>query len=140
MQGTALVKEVNSTSVRLLWNTWRQPQAPPPIALIIAMPRPKVLRRLWSSLAEVGVAQVIVSHAHKVESGYENSKVLRQESIVAEVLRGLEQAGDTILPSIFYSPTLSLAIEHFNPNNGASNIGPPRINATVRGHLFCFQN
>jgi len=47
------VKEVGERSVRLLWNTWQQPQAPPPISLLLAMPRPKVLRRLWSSLAEV---------------------------------------------------------------------------------------
>ena len=53
LQGTALVKEVGERSVRLLWNTWQQPQAPPPISLLLAMPRPKVLRRLWSSLAEV---------------------------------------------------------------------------------------
>lgn len=54
MQGTALVKEVTAQGVRLAWNTWEDPPAPAPVALVLAMPRPRVLRRLWRQIAEMG--------------------------------------------------------------------------------------
>jgi hypothetical protein len=59
LQGSALVKEVSEEGVTLLWNTWQDPGPPPPIALLLAMPRPKVLRRLWRVIPELGVKQVV---------------------------------------------------------------------------------
>lgn len=112
MQGTALVKEVTEGRVRLSWNTWQEPLAPAPITLLLAMPRPKVLRRLWATLAELGVAEVIVTHAAKVEKGYGNSKALQTTAILSELRTGLEQAGETVLPNVLYSNSMANAIAY----------------------------
>lgn len=54
------MKSVESNGdVALSWNTWQDPAPPPPVALLLAMPRPRVLKRLWRSIPELGVKQVV---------------------------------------------------------------------------------
>ena len=47
--------------------------------LLLAVPRPKVMRRLWAPLAAIGVGQVILTNAEKVERDYFGSHALRDE-------------------------------------------------------------
>ena len=61
MQGSALVKSVGHEGVELAWNTWQDPAPPPPITLLLAMPRPKVLKRLWRRIPELGVRHIVRS-------------------------------------------------------------------------------
>ena len=72
----------------------------PRVDLLLATPRPKVLRRMWAPLAAMGVGRVFLANASKVERYYFDSKALERETIREEILRGLEQAGDYIVPQI----------------------------------------
>jgi 16S rRNA (uracil1498-N3)-methyltransferase len=90
------------------WNVrWRaadeQPPLPAPaVDLLLALPRPKVARRLWAPLAAMGVGALFVTAAARVEKSYfGNSHVADGASVRVELLRGLEQAGDTRLPPVF---------------------------------------
>jgi hypothetical protein len=58
-QGTALVKEVGEAGVALAWSSWQEPAPPAPITLLLAMPRPRALKRLWRQIPELGVKQVV---------------------------------------------------------------------------------
>ena len=66
----------------------------PRVDVLLATPRPKVLRRLWAPLASLGVGRVVLTNANKVERYYFDSKAFDPETIRGEILRGLEQAGD----------------------------------------------
>lgn len=51
--------------------------APPPVILLVAMQRPKVMQRLLGFTASLGVAGIIVTAAEKVEKSYWDCKLFR---------------------------------------------------------------
>lgn len=69
-----------------------------PVTLIVALPRPKVLRRLIMDAVTVGVEKIIVLHSYRVDKSYWQSPFLQQLDHYIEL--GLEQAGDTVAPKI----------------------------------------
>jgi len=79
---------------------------PPPLmaTLILALPRPKVLRRLLQTVATMGVKRLFLTAAAKVEKSYWQSPFLTPEAIREQFLLGLEQAADTVLPECQLRP------------------------------------
>ncbi len=71
-----------------------------PWTLILALPRPKVLRRLISAIATLGIARIYLLHTYKVDKAYWQSPLLSKESLHQALLLGLEQAGATRLPEL----------------------------------------
>lgn len=69
-----------------------------PVTLIVAMPRPKVLRRLIMDSVTLGVEKIILLHSYRVDKSYWQTPFLQQ--IDHYITLGLEQAGDTIAPQI----------------------------------------
>jgi 16S rRNA U1498 N3-methylase RsmE len=70
------------------------------VSLLLAMPRPKVLRRLLSVFAQFGVENVYLFKAEKTERFYFQSDVLAEEMLVREFTRGVEQnAVDSSFPN-----------------------------------------
>lgn len=78
----------------------QDPPEPAGIDVILAMPRPKVLRRLLQGIAALGVKRLVLLNAYRVEKSYFDSPLLAPEAIREELLLGLEQARDTILPDV----------------------------------------
>lgn len=68
------------------------------VTLIVAMPRPKVLRRLIMDSVTLGVEKIILLHSYRVDKSYWQTPFLQQ--LDQYVTLGLEQAGDTIAPQI----------------------------------------
>lgn len=78
-------------------------EAPPtklPLCLVMALPRPKMLRRIIRSVAELGVAELHLIHSYRVEKSYWQTPALEENAIHDYLLQGLEQARDTVLPSV----------------------------------------
>ena len=69
-----------------------------PVTLIVALPRPKVLRRLIMDSVTLGVEKIILLHSYRVDKSYWQTPFLQQLNHYIEL--GLEQAGDTIAPKI----------------------------------------
>ena len=69
-----------------------------PVTLIVAMPRPKVLRRLIMDSVTLGVEKIILLHSYRVDKSYWQSPFLQQ--LDQYITLGLEQAGDTMAPKI----------------------------------------
>ena len=75
----------------------------PPVSrvdVLLAMPRPKVMNRLWPVLAALGVGRILVSNAWKTERNYFDTHVLAPEHIREDLIEGLQQARDTRLPQV----------------------------------------
>lgn len=111
MQGTALVKAVSEDGVSLAWNTWQDPSPPAPVALVLAMPRPRVLRRLWRQVAELGVSRVVLTLADTVPPGYSTSEALRPHVVLREVLQ--------VLPPQLGQPSLCAGVPTLGPSTEA---------------------
>ena len=69
-----------------------------PVHLILALPRPKVLRRMIMDAVTLGVECISLIHSYRVDKSYWQSPFLQQ--LDDYVTLGLEQAGDTIVPEI----------------------------------------
>lgn len=76
------------------------PLAAPAVDLLLALPRPKCLRRLWPQLAAMGVRRLYLSNAERVDRAYWGSHLLDSAEYRPLLLEGLAQAGDTRLPRI----------------------------------------
>lgn len=76
-------------------------QAPPkavPLTLVLALPRPNMLKRTLLNISAMGVKKIILLNSAKVEKSYWQSPVLAPDNIDRILLEGLEQARDTQLP------------------------------------------
>ena len=70
------------------------------VDLLLAVPRPKVLRRLWAQLAALGVRRIILTNAERVERNYFDTHVLEADCYRPLLIEGLQQARDTRLPEV----------------------------------------
>jgi len=71
----------------------------PRVDLLLAVPRPKVMRRLWAQIAALGVGQIVLTNAEKVERNYFDTHILTPETYRPLLIEGLQQARDTRLRS-----------------------------------------
>lgn len=90
----------------------------PRIDLVLAMPRPKVMNRLWPVLASLGVGRIWLVNAWKTERVYFDTHVLRPENIRAGLLEGLAQARDTRLPEVRFVRAFKPLLEDELPLDG----------------------
>ena len=84
---------------------------PPRVDVLLAVPRPKVLRRLWAQLSALGVGQVILTNAEKVERDYFDSHVMHDEGYRPLLIEGLQQARDTRMPVVSIHKRFTVLIE-----------------------------
>ena len=73
---------------------------PPWVDLLLAVPRPKVLKRLWPQLAALGVRRIFLINAFKVEKFYFSSQWIQPEFYRPLLVEGLMQCGATALPEV----------------------------------------
>ena len=97
--GTATILE-DAKQLRLQCALTDPAPAVPRVDLLLAMPRPKVMNRLWPVLAALGVGRVIISNAWKTERNYFDTHVLEPAHIREGLIEGLQQARDTRLPQV----------------------------------------
>lgn len=76
--------------------------APPPLpaTLILALPRPKVLKRILQSCTSLGIKQIYLINSYRVEKSYWQTPFLNPNVIQQQLLLGLEQSRDTTLPEV----------------------------------------
>ena len=97
--GLSLLLEVSEKQVRLLPDHTQETPLPW-FDLLLAMPRPKVLKRLWPQLASLGVGRVVLLNASKVEKCYFSSQWVDPAHYRPLLVEGLTQSGLTRLPEV----------------------------------------
>lgn len=72
----------------------------PWVDLILAPPRPRVMKRLLPQLAAMGVGRIFLVGAKKVEKDFWGATLLKEENYRPLLIDGLMQAGTSILPTL----------------------------------------
>ena len=70
------------------------------MTLILALPRPPMLKRILFSAAMLGVKKIIILNFNRVEKSLWNSSALKPQAITEQLVLGLEQAKDTVMPEV----------------------------------------
>lgn len=83
----------------------------PRVDLLLALPRPKVMRRLWAQLAALGVGRIILTNAERVERPYFDTHVLDEACYRPLLIEGLQQARDTRLPLVSIHRQFKVLVE-----------------------------
>jgi RsmE family RNA methyltransferase len=83
----------------------------PRVDVLLALPRPKVMRRLWAQLAALGVGRIMVTNAERVERNYFDTHILAPEGYRPLLIEGLQQARDTRLPVVSIHRQFKVLIE-----------------------------
>jgi 16S rRNA (uracil1498-N3)-methyltransferase len=89
-------------------------QPPPralPLTLVLALPRPKALKRTLIAATTLGIKRIVLLNAFRVEKSFWKSPALDMESIRSTLILGLEQARDTLLPDVLVHPLFKPFVE-----------------------------
>ena len=93
--GKATIAEINDNEVLLCDVILdKKPPAKLDLTVILALPRPKVLRRLIMDMTSLGVNKLIIVNSYRTQKSYWQSPLL--ERIDEFVFEGLQQAIDTV--------------------------------------------
>lgn len=94
-------------------------KAPPPklpLTLVLALPRPKVLRRLMMDMTALGVAQIVIVNSYRSDKSYWQSPLLA--AVDDFMLAGLQQGVDTQLPKLSFAKRFKPFVEDELPALG----------------------
>ena len=72
------------------------------ISLVIALPRPKVTRRIIGLCTECGVKDIHFINSYRVEKSFWQSPLLSDDKVHKQIILSLEQSKDTQLPRIHF--------------------------------------
>lgn len=97
-KGEVIYRADNEIRLRVLLN--QPPPAPLPATLILALPRPKMLKRTLQTLATLGVKKIYLINSYRVEKSYWQTPLLSAAAINEHLLLGLEQGCDTLMPEV----------------------------------------
>lgn len=100
LMGTGIITAISQEQATLTVDLAEQPPAKLPVTLVLALPRPKMLRRILRSVAELGVDELHLINSYRVEKSYWQTPVLNDETVERYLLQGLSQARDTKLPTV----------------------------------------
>lgn len=109
--GVGTVRGIDGEAVEMECGFEPDPPPRPRIDLLLAVPRPKVLRRLWAQLAAMGVGRVILTNAEKVERPYFDTHYLSPSVYRPLLLEGLQQARDTRVPEVSIHRRFKVLVE-----------------------------
>jgi len=98
--GTARVTHMDERELVLAVDATEPPPPRAGVDLLLAIPRPKQLKRVLPAVASLGVDRLVLVNAARVEKSYFQSHVLTEATVRDYLVQGLEQAKDTQLPEL----------------------------------------
>ena len=132
--GVGKVLSITSDEIVVSVEASRMPPAKLPLTLVLALPRPKMLRRILRTVAELGVPDLHLINSYRVEKSYWKTPALEDEKVQEYFIQGLEQARDTVLPRLHLHQRFKPFVEDELP----SLIGNRRALAAHPGdYPFC---
>jgi RsmE family RNA methyltransferase len=111
LMGSGHILELNSERAVLATTLNLPPPAKLPLSLVVALPRPKMLRRILRTVAEFGAAELHLINSYRVEKSYWQTPVLQAQTIREYLLQGLQQSRDTVLPQVHCHPRFKPFVE-----------------------------
>ena len=100
LSGSGKVISIDNQHVTLEVSLTQQPPTALPLTLLLALPRPKMLKRILQTISTMGVKELYLLNSYRVDKSYWSSPLLAESAITEQLQIGLEQALDTQMPNI----------------------------------------
>jgi RsmE family RNA methyltransferase len=85
------------------------------IEIICALPRPQTLKKVFTTIATMGVSNLYLIRSNKVEKSFFQSTLLKEENYKKYLIEGLSQGKRTQLPEVSIHKRFKHFIEHYFP-------------------------
>ena len=113
--GAGCILEMDGNRVVLEVHLATEPPGFPATDLILAVPRPIMLKRVLAQAASMGVSRIFLINANRVEKSFFSSTLIQNNDFTEPLCLGLEQAIDTKMPEISVHPRFRPFVEDFLP-------------------------
>ncbi|PHH42006.1 MULTISPECIES: 16S rRNA (uracil(1498)-N(3))-methyltransferase [Pseudomonas] len=123
LMGSAELLRLEAGEAELRVSLDQSPPAKLPLTLVLALPRPKMLRRVFQTVATMGVSKVILVNSYRVEKSFWQTPFLEPEAIRENLILGLEQARDTVLPEVIIEKRFKPFVEDRLPAISEGTLG-----------------
>ncbi|MGY3259662.1 16S rRNA (uracil(1498)-N(3))-methyltransferase [Pseudomonas chlororaphis] len=100
LMGSAELLRLEPAEAELRVSLDQPPPTKLPLTLVLALPRPKMLRRVLQTVAAMGVPRLVLVNSYRVEKSFWQTPFLEPEAIREQLILGLEQARDSVLPQV----------------------------------------
>jgi len=98
--GTGVISSLSSDVLEMEVRLDQPPPPPLPVTLLLALPRPKSLKKVLQAATAMGVKRIVLMATWRVEKSFWDSPALHPDGLREQMVLGLEQARDTVLPEI----------------------------------------
>ncbi len=98
--GDALITGIDASGITLSVALNQQPPARHRFDIVLALPRPKMLRRILRTVAEFGVCNLHLINSARVEKSFWQTPLLSADKVEDALMAGMERARDTVAPVI----------------------------------------
>ncbi len=137
--GTAVVEKRSESFLEMTVELDQDPPESLPLTLVLALPRPKMLKRIIETVTTLGVKHIYLINSWRVEKSFWQSPLLDMNALEKQMILGLEQSRDTMMPKIvqkrFFTkfvteelPLISKNSTRITAHPKAGNICPISIN------------
>ncbi|WP_017903202.1 16S rRNA (uracil(1498)-N(3))-methyltransferase [Pseudomonas asplenii] len=123
LMGNARVLHLEAGEAQLQVSLDQPPPAKLPLTLVLALPRPKMLRRVFQTVATMGVPRLVLVNSYRVEKSFWQTPFLEPEAVREQLVLGLEQARDTVLPEVIIEKRFKPFVEDRLPAISAGTLG-----------------
>ena len=120
--GLGKITSIDDNSATLEIELTTKAPRPLPLTMILALPRPKMLRRILQTIAAMGVKTVYLINSSRVEKSFWQSPLLAPKAIEQQLILGLEQSIDTCLPKVHLRKLFKPFVEDELPSVVGSSI------------------
>ncbi|WP_066805633.1 16S rRNA (uracil(1498)-N(3))-methyltransferase [Moraxella oblonga] len=136
--GTGKIHHLDGTTCHLSDITLNQkPPAKLDVTVILALPRPKTLRRLMLDMTAFGVSHIIIINSARTDKSYWGSPLLNK--VDEFILEGLQQGIDTVPPTIAFEKRFKPFVQDKLPNiiqHKPSLVLHPYTNMTLHNYII----
>jgi 16S rRNA (uracil1498-N3)-methyltransferase len=99
-RGRGVVVEVGLKQISLVVEYREELAIGSGIHLIVALPRPQMLKRILEICGTMAIENLDLIYANRVEKSFFNSKALEPENLHKHLLLGMEQGSSTLYPKV----------------------------------------
>lgn len=132
--GQGTISTIDKSGVTLEIDLNKPAPTPLALTLILALPRPQMLKRILQNAAEFGIKHIHLIHSQKVEKSFWQTPNLQAGTIQSYLELGLSQTKDVILPTVYQHKQFKPFVEDVLPQlmqNKQAFIAHPYSTASI---------